>query len=179
MGGSPADGARYTLSALVNSVTIPNRSVFRAQEVCEIAELQPYVLRTWEAEFPDLGVAKGANGPRMYRRADVERVLKIKHLLFVDGLTLAGARRRLSEEGLAPATEPVTDEAVAALVDAQMREHLRDVRRGLQWILGVLGGQGITPEDRVLSAAPQRAARPAAKVPARKVVSKKPARRRR
>jgi DNA-binding transcriptional MerR regulator len=171
--------ARYTFSALVNSVTIPNRSVFRAQEVCEIAELQPYVLRTWEAEFPDLGVAKGANGPRMYRRADVERVLRIKHLLFVDGLTLAGARRRLSEEGLAPPAEPVTDQEVAALVDAQMREHLRDVRRGLQWILGVLGGQGLTPEDRVLAAAAQRSARPAAKAAGKRVVAKKPSPRRR
>ena len=148
-------------------MTIPNRSVFRAQEVCDIAEVQPYVLRTWEAEFPDLGVSKGANGPRMYRRADVERVLKIKHLLFVDGLTLAGARRRLSEEGLAPPAEPVTNEEVAALMDAQVREHLRDVRRGLQWILGVLGGQGITPEDRVLSAAPRTAGRAASKKAAR------------
>ena len=152
----------------MNSVSIPNRSVFRAQEVCDIAEVQPYVLRTWEAEFPDLGVSKAANGPRMYRRADVERVLKIKHLLFVDGLTLAGARRRLSEEGLAPATEPVTSEEVAALMDAQVREHLRDVRRGLQWILGVLGGQGITPEDRVLSVGPRLAGRPASKAAAKK-----------
>jgi DNA-binding transcriptional MerR regulator len=151
----------------VSSVTIPNRSVFRAQEVCEIAEVQPYVLRTWEAEFPDLGVSKGANGPRMYRRADVERVLKIKHLLFVDGLTLAGARRRLSAEGLSPPAEPVTNEEVAALMDAQMRDHLRDVRRGLQWILGVLGGQGITPEDRVLSAAPRAAGKAASKKAAR------------
>lgn len=152
----------------MSSVTIPNRSVFRAQEVCEIAEVQPYVLRTWEAEFPDLGVAKVQNGPRMYRRSDVERVLKIKRLLFVDGLTLAGARRRISEEGGAPAVEPVTNAEVAALVDTQMVEHLRDVRRGLQWILGVLGGQGVTPEDRVLMASPRHAGRAAAKkAPAR------------
>ena len=78
------------------TATIPNRPVFRSQEVCEIAEVQPYVLRSWEAEFPDLGVAKGAGGPRIYRRGDVERVLRLKHLLFVDGLTLAGARKRLS-----------------------------------------------------------------------------------
>ena len=157
----------------MSSVTIPNRSVFRSQEVCEIAEVQPYQLRTWEAEFPDLGVAKAANGPRMYRRADVERVLKIKHLLFVDGLTLAGARKRISQETGAPESEPVTNEEVAALVDTQMVEHLRDVRRGLQWILGVLGGQGITPEDRVMMASPRAAKgkKPAAsKAPARKAV---------
>ena len=60
--------------------------------------MQPYVLRSWEAEFPDLGVAKTQGGPRVYRRADVERVLRIKHLLFVEGLTLAGARRKLQDE---------------------------------------------------------------------------------
>ena len=82
----------------VTTVEIPNRSLFRQPEVCEIAQVQPYVLRSWEAEFPDLGVAKTEGGPRVYRRADVERVLRIKHLLFVDGLTLAGARRKLQDE---------------------------------------------------------------------------------
>ena len=134
------------------SVAIPNRAVFRSQEVCELAEVQPYVLRSWEAEFPDLGVAKTPQGPRMYRRADVERVLHIKHLLFVDGLTLAGARKRMTEEGLAAPEEDVTDADVAAMIDADTRQGLQDVRRGLQWILGVLNGDGITAEDRILAA---------------------------
>jgi len=77
---------------------IPNRSLFRQPEVCEIASIQPYVLRSWEAEFPDLGVAKAEGGPRVYRRADVERVLRIKQLLYGEGLTLAGVRRKLTEE---------------------------------------------------------------------------------
>ncbi len=125
------------------TTAIPHRSVFRAQEVCEIAQLQQYVLRTWEAEFPDLGVSKGHDGPRLYRRADVELVLKLKHWLFVDGLTLAGARRRLIEEGAAPAElddETITDADVAALVDKQTRKSLHDVRQGLGWILEVLNG---------------------------------------
>jgi DNA-binding transcriptional MerR regulator len=150
----------------VASVTIPNRPVFRAQEVCDIAQLQLYVLRTWEAEFPDLGVAKSANAPRVYRRADVERVLKLKHLLFSEGLTLAGARKRLIEEGAAPPAEDVSDEDVAALVDDEMRQGLREVRRGLHWMLGVLSGEGATPEDFVLIAEPagaRKAPRPVAK----------------
>ena len=57
------------------TAVIPNRPVFRAQEVCDLVEVQPYVLRTWEAEFPDLGVAKTEGGPRIYRRADVERYI--------------------------------------------------------------------------------------------------------
>jgi DNA-binding transcriptional MerR regulator len=140
------------------SVAIPNRPVFRAQEVCELAEVQPYVLRTWEAEFPDLGVAKSGSGPRVYRRADVARVLRIKHLLFVDGLTLAGARRRLSEEGPAPVDESVTDADVAAMIDGETRQQLRDVRRGLQWILGVLSG-----DETTFALTPAASVRPPAK----------------
>ncbi len=156
----------------MTSVEIPNRPVFRAQEVCELAEVQPYVLRTWEAEFPDLGVAKTTNGPRVYRRADVERVLRIKHLLFVDGLTLAGVRRRLGEEGAVPAGEAVSDADVAALMDGATRQQLRDVRNGLQWILGVLAGEDVDAGEFVLRAAEVKApgkngTKPAAKTAAR------------
>jgi DNA-binding transcriptional MerR regulator len=136
----------------VTTPVIPNRPVFRSQEVCELAELQPYVLRSWESEFPDLGVAKTANGPRIYRRRDVERVLHIKHLLFVDGLTIAGARKRLAEDGPAPPPETVEDADLAAMIDDGMRQQLRDVRRGLNWILSVLAGEGATPADFVLTA---------------------------
>jgi DNA-binding transcriptional MerR regulator len=124
---------------------IPNRAVFRSQEVCDIAEVQPYVLRSWEAEFPDLGLSKSADGPRVYRRSDVERVLRIKHLLLVEGLTLAGAKKQLTMEGVVepePAEDSgdVDDSAVASLMDEELRKGLRDVRRGLGWVLGVLNG---------------------------------------
>ncbi|PWT86284.1 MAG: hypothetical protein C5B57_01360, partial [Blastocatellia bacterium] len=78
-----------------SEIEIPKRALFKAAEVCELLKVQPYVLRSWEAEFPELGVAKTPGGPRVYRRADVEQVRRIKHLLLVEGLTLAGARRRL------------------------------------------------------------------------------------
>lgn len=139
----------------MTDVTIPNRPVFRATEVCEIAQVQGYVLRSWEAEFPDLGFAKTPSSPRMYRRSDVQRVLQLKHLLFVDGLTLAGARRKLGEDAPpARVDEPVDDSDIAAMLDEQTQQGLRDMRRGLQWILGVLSGDGITAEDRVLRSAP-------------------------
>ena len=80
------------------AIEIPNRALFKAAEVCEIVKVQPYVLRSWESEFPDLGVEKTPGAPRIYRRADVEQVVRIKHLLLVEGLTLAGARRKLDEE---------------------------------------------------------------------------------
>ncbi len=146
------------------AVVIPNRPVFRAQEVCEIADVQPYVLRSWEAEFPDIGVAKTPGSPRVYRRGDVERVLRLKHLLLVDGLTLAGARKRLMQEGAAPSAESIDDADVAAMLDRQTRQSLREIRGGLQWILGVLNGKGQAPESFTFqpqAAAPARIARKA------------------
>jgi len=151
---SSAGCGRFQLyfSLIVSDVVIPNRAVFRAQEVCELAQLQPYVLRSWESEFPEMGLSKTQGGPRVYRKTDVELVLRIKHLLFVDGLTLAGARKQLAGEGRTTSDEDVTDADIAAMVDEATRQQLRDVKRGLQWILGVLSGNGITPEDRVLQA---------------------------
>jgi len=115
-------------------VEIPKRALFKAAEVCDLVKVQPYVLRSWEAEFPALGVAKTAGGPRVYRRADVEQVLRIKHLLLVEGLTLAGARRRLEEEGTPAAGEAPLDE----LIGRNARERIAAVKRGLRGLLEML-----------------------------------------
>src|SRR6476659_4039276 len=115
--------------ASTDAVQIPSRSLFRQPEVCEIARIQAYVLRSWEAEFPDLGVAKTQGGPRVYRRADVERVLRIKHLLFVEGLTLAGARRRLQDERAASVPVPAPDASeLDDLLSNDARERILSVR---------------------------------------------------
>ena len=115
-----------------------------------MASIQPYVLSGWEAEFPDLGVSKSAGGPRIYRRADVERVLRLKHLILVDGLTLAGARKALTEEGAtAPVAEEVEDSDVAAMMDEAVLSELRDVKDGLEWILNVLGGHTANGDFRL------------------------------
>jgi DNA-binding transcriptional MerR regulator len=129
-------------------VEIPNRALFRAAEVCDIVKVQPYVLRSWEMEFPELGVAKTAGGPRVYRRADVEQVVRIKNLLLVEGLTLAGARKRLIEE-MAPvgADTPAIDE----LIGRNTRERLTEVKRGLRSILDLLAAAPATPEFRLSS----------------------------
>jgi DNA-binding transcriptional MerR regulator len=133
---------------------IPNRSLFRQPEVCEIAQVQPYVLRSWEAEFQDLGVAKVQGGPRVYRKADVERVLKIKHLLFVEGLTLAGARRRLQDEqGVPPPDGGVLDE----LLTSDARERILSVRKSLRELAALLAQRpGAAAEEFVLEAPAMR-----------------------
>lgn len=129
----------------MDAVSIPNRPAFRAQEVCDIAGVPTFVLRGWEAEFPDLGVAKTSGGPRVYRRADVERVLRLKRLILVEGLTLAGARRKLADEassGVDPELElpPAITAPAADGLDDGARAALQDVKRGLHWILDTLGG---------------------------------------
>jgi DNA-binding transcriptional MerR regulator len=131
------------------AIEIPNRALFKAAEVCELVKVQPYVLRSWEAEFPELGVARTAGGPRVYRRADVERVLRIKHLLLVEGLTLAGARRRLTEETAPVAADtPVIDE----LIGQNARERLTEVKRGLRSILELLTPSNHGTEEFQLAA---------------------------
>jgi DNA-binding transcriptional MerR regulator len=129
-------------------VQIPKRALFKAAEVCDLVKVQPYVLRLWEAEFPELGLAKSAGAPRTYRREDVEQVLRIKHLLLVEGLTLAGARRRLEEE-----TAPVAANAPAIdeLIGRNARERLTEVKRGLRSILSLLSRAPDSSELRLTS----------------------------
>ena len=134
----------------METAAIPDRPAFRAQEVCEIADVQPYVLRSWEAEFPDLGVAKAAGGPRVYRRSDVERVLRLKHLILVDGLTLAGVRKQLASEGPRPIDDTVIELETAGPMSAETKQGLQEIRDGLRYILTVLSEEGSPSEEFVL-----------------------------
>jgi DNA-binding transcriptional MerR regulator len=161
-----------------DAVQIPNRSLFRQPEVCEIAQVQPYVLRSWEAEFQDLGVSKVQGGPRVYRKSDVERVLKIKHLLFVEGLTLAGARRRLQDEHPTPAPEPA---ALDELLSTDARERILSVRTSLRELSAMLAQRPGVLEEFTLEAPVARPSAPrgngspakAGKGPVKKAAKKK------
>jgi len=113
--------------------------LFRAVEVCELAQLQPYVLRSWEKEFPGIGVQKDPDAQRLYRQSDVDQVLRIKQLVFSEGLTLAGARRRLEES--TPRTSAEEREEVAEVLEAlasDAKTRIAHVRDGLRSILHML-----------------------------------------
>jgi DNA-binding transcriptional MerR regulator len=142
----------------MSEAAIPNRALFKATEVCEIAELQPYVLRSWEMEFTDLGVAKTIGGPRVYRRGDVERVLRIKHLVFAEGLTLAGVRRRMEEER----PTGTQDAPLEELLGRHARERVALVRTGLRSLLDMLSrAPGQAPDEyRLTAPAARRAVAP-------------------
>ena len=131
--------------AAATPLEIPNRALFKASEVCDLVKLQPYVLRSWEAEFPGLGVSKAAGSARVYRRSDVEQVARIKHLLLVEGLTLAGARRKLEEEAPPALDEPAINE----LLGRNARERLTAIKQGLRSILDLLGSKHDTREFRL------------------------------
>jgi DNA-binding transcriptional MerR regulator len=124
--------------------------LYKASEVCEATGVQPYVLRSWEKEFPGIGVQKSPDSTRLYRQSDVEQVLRIKQLVFSEGLTLAGARRRI--EGDAPRHAEATQAEIAEALDAlgaDARSRIDVVRKGLRSILDVLSkraGAGVVPQ---------------------------------
>ena len=121
-----------------SQVEIPNRALFKASEVCDLVKVQPYVLRSWEAEFKDLGVVRNGSTVRVYRREDVERVLRIKHLVLIEGLTLAGVRRRLEEEAEPPLEAELPSAPQNVGLTAEARERIGTVRRGLRSLLELL-----------------------------------------
>ena len=129
----------------------PKRELFKAADVCEVVQVQPYVLRSWEAEFPQIGQVPAGGGPRQYRRSDVELVLRIKQLVFEEGLTLSGARRRLDEDvdakdedgGAKNAKNIGAAELMEAALGHHVRDRLRHVKTGLQSILQMLAKDGV------------------------------------
>jgi DNA-binding transcriptional MerR regulator len=86
--------------------TIPNRLYFKIGEVARLCELEPYVLRFWETQFPQLKPNKGGTGQRLYRRREVELVYEIKRLVHGEGYTIAGARQALESASRGPKREP-------------------------------------------------------------------------
>ena len=141
----------------IASMAAPKRELFKAADVCEVVQVQPYVLRSWEAEFPQIGQVPEGGGPRLYRRSDVELVLRIKQLVFTEGLTLSGARRRLNEDG--DLQEAAGDSGAAVLVQEgvgdRVRDRLRDVKTGLQSILQILAKGGVEAAELELVPPPQ------------------------
>jgi DNA-binding transcriptional MerR regulator len=126
---------------------IPNKLFFKIGEVCEITDTQPYVLRYWESEFPSLAPAKNSSGQRIYRRRDIETVMRIKQLLYEEGFTIAGAKKRLEAEMAgrvetpAPATPPPAADTPPSR-DDKGRQALLQVREQLREILTLLDRNG-------------------------------------
>lgn len=112
---------------------IPDKLYFRIGEVAKLLSLPAYVLRFWETEFPQLKPTKSNTGQRMYRRREVELAIRVKKLLYEEGFTIAGARERLKAEN-----KPAKAQSGLPFPKAAPTEGLREVKRGLTEILGIL-----------------------------------------
>jgi DNA-binding transcriptional MerR regulator len=83
---------------------IPDKLYFRIGEVSKLLDVEAYVVRFWETEFPGLAPKKSDTGQRLFRRKDVELLLRIKHLLYERKFTIEGARLALAR---APKESPL------------------------------------------------------------------------
>jgi len=130
---------------------IPDKLYFKIGEVCEITGVQPHVLRYWETEFPQLAPEKNRAGQRVYKRRDIELILRIKKLLYEDKFTIAGARKRLAAESrfkllsseASPEATEGTSEGPVSPVSPKVYQVLREVKRGLEELLAMLNQSDI------------------------------------
>jgi DNA-binding transcriptional MerR regulator len=117
------------------SPEIPDKLYFKIGEVSELLGVEPYVLRYWESEFPSLSPKKSGTGHRLYRRKDVELLLRIKHLLYEKRFTIEGARQSLHTELKAPKpklAKRVQQELFAEDPLPEIRKELADILKLLK-----------------------------------------------
>jgi DNA-binding transcriptional MerR regulator len=115
-----------------DEILIPDKLYFRIGEVATLCRLPAYVLRFWESEFPQLKPVKSSTGQRMYRKRDVESVLRIKQLLYEQGFTISGARQQLR-------AETKSDKTQAAIpFPSHSASEIQHIRQGLREILDML-----------------------------------------
>lgn len=127
--------------------SLPVKLYYRIGEVSEIVGVEPHVLRYWESEFRSIRPQKSRKGQRIYSRRDVDKLLKVKDLLYSHGFTIAGARKRLREGG----AEPEQVAAIAPevkLPGAELRLVLTEIRRDIVALLAELGSPGVEVSGR-------------------------------
>jgi DNA-binding transcriptional MerR regulator len=126
---------KSTAKQAADEVLIPDKLYFRIGEVATLCRLPAYVLRFWESEFPQLKPVKSSTGQRMYRKRDVESVLRIKQLLYDQGFTISGARQQLRAENKSDKSQ------TAIPFPSQSTPELQHIRQGLREILELLSAR--------------------------------------
>ncbi|MFP5204471.1 MAG: MerR family transcriptional regulator [Acidobacteriota bacterium] len=133
------------------SPAIPDRLYFKIGDVARLCGLEPYVLRFWESQFPQLKPNKSGTGQRLYRRRDVEMVIEIKRLVHGQGFTLAGARQALDAQGRSKSRqqpELVSGGAAAAKPRQDLAAALGRMRAELLAIASLLTAPAARPQRR-------------------------------
>jgi DNA-binding transcriptional MerR regulator len=123
---------KSTAKHQADEILIPDKLYFRIGEVATLCRLPAYVLRFWESEFPQLKPVKSSTGQRMYRKRDVESVLRIKQLLYQQGFTISGARQQLRAESKSDKTQ------AAIPFPSHSAPEIQHIRQGLREILNLL-----------------------------------------
>lgn len=113
-------------------IELPEKTYFKIGEVAKLLDVEPYVLRYWETEFDTLEPEKTKSGQRVYQRHDIEHLLEIKELLYVEMFTIAGARRQL-ERGASVRLSGSASGPAGSVVsaDEELLEELTQARREL------------------------------------------------
>jgi len=115
---------------------VPPKLYYRIGEVAELVGVEPHVLRYWEREFRSIRPTKSAKGQRVYSRRDVENLMRVRELLYREGFTIAGAKKKLQRAGI----EPGDPKAQAAAADLpKTREQLLAMRAEIEAFLDELG----------------------------------------
>ena len=117
---------------------LPKKPFYKIGEVCSLTDTQPYVLRFWESEFPQLAPNKSRTGQRIYRPRDVELILEIKKLLYDEGFTIAGARKKLGMDSEMVRTEAEPSEGDPSPETMALFETQDALRASLTEILGIM-----------------------------------------
>ena len=112
------------------ATTPEDDKLYKIGEVCKLADVQPYVLRYWETEFPQLAPNKSGGGQRLYTRREIDTILRIKELLYREGFTIAGAKKKLETEAEVTVAPASTDAATTVI--ATVKRELREILRMLQ-----------------------------------------------
>jgi DNA-binding transcriptional MerR regulator len=126
---------------------LPVKLYYRIGEVSEIVGVEPHVLRYWETEFRSIRPQKSRKGQRIYSRRDVDKLLKVKELLYSHGFTIAGARKRLREGGAEP-EQAAPPAAEVQRPGAKLRAALGEIRRDIVALLAELEGPGLEVSNR-------------------------------
>ena len=133
---------------------------YKIGEVCRMADVQPYVLRYWETEFPQLAPNKSGGGQRLYTKNEIDTILRIKLLLYSEGFTIAGAKKKLEtelNEPAAPETPAVASPPPPAQPSPAFAQALLEVKRELGEILELLSND--QPSERKSATIRSRPAR--------------------
>lgn len=101
---------------------LPDKLYFKVGEVSAITGVPAYVLRFWETEFKRIKPKRTASGHRLYRKIDVELILKIKHLLYDEKFTIRGAKQHLRAK-----TGDLQEKSAPITVD-EIRSELKHIR---------------------------------------------------